>query len=66
MTARADTTMRDGKEGREMMVSYKTYKDFVIQKVKEGCWSIQNLNGQELRRCRTMKECINRIDTQTV
>lgn len=61
MTARADTIMRDGKEGKQM-----TYKDFVIQKVKEGCWSIQNLNGEELRRCRTMKECIRRIDTQTV
>lgn len=43
----------------------ETYKDFVIQKTSRG-WSLQNLNGQELRICKTKKECKQRIDTQTV
>ena len=42
-----------------------SYKDFVIVKKDRG-FAIENLNGQELRRCRTKKECKERIDNQTV
>ena len=39
--------------------------DFTISNVKGG-WAIYNSNGQELRRCKTKKECYNRIANQTV
>jgi hypothetical protein len=41
------------------------YKGFIIK--KGYCeWFIFNLNGQMLRGCKTKKECIKRIDEQTV
>lgn len=42
------------------------YKGFEIWFVKNGKWKITNCNGQFLRYCRTKKECISRIDNQTV
>ena len=43
----------------------ESYHDFVIQGRANG-YAILNLNGQELRVCRTKKECKERIDNQTV
>ena len=43
-----------------------TYKDFSIEKLGAGKWGIHNLNGVLLRTCKTKKECIERIDNQTV
>lgn len=40
--------------------------DLRVYKIKENYWSIQNSNGEELRKCRTLKESINRIETQRV
>lgn len=45
--------------------SSESYKDFIIFRQKSG-FSILNLNGEELRRCKTKAECKNRIDSQTV
>lgn len=64
MTATAITTMRDGKEGRDMKI-WSFYKDFIIQ-YSRGSWQILNLNGEFLRRCKTKAEAMERIDTQTV
>lgn len=47
------------------MKNYESYKDFIIIRFKSG-YSILNLNGECLRRCKTKKECKMRIDTQTV
>lgn len=46
------------------------YKGFIIENntTRHGGkqWTIYNINGEWLRNCKTLKECINRIDTQTV
>ena len=39
--------------------------EFEIWKTKNG-YEILNCNGQFLRKCKTKKECKERIDTQTV
>lgn len=48
----------------------RTYKDFIIENncTRQGGrqWTIYNLNGQWLRNCKTLKECIRRIDNQEV
>ena len=42
------------------------YNDFLIEKLGAGKWGIYNLNGVLFRICKTKKECIERIDNQTV
>ena len=42
------------------------YKDFLVEKLGAGKWGIYNLNGVLLRTCKTKKECLERIDNQTV
>ena len=48
----------------------RIYRDFIIvnnsSRYGGQHWTIYNLNGQWLRNCKTLKECKERIDTQTV
>lgn len=64
---KAEKYWKDRNFAREIRTvgSSEAYGDFLIVKTAKG-FAIQNLNGQELRVCRTKKECKNRIDTQTV
>lgn len=41
------------------------YNGFYIAKWKSR-WQIYNSNGEVLRKCKTLKECKERIDNQTV
>lgn len=48
----------------------REYKGFIIENNCTRCggkqWTIYNSNGQWLRNCKTLKECMERIDNQTV
>lgn len=41
------------------------YKNFIIRKIKNG-YEVYLLNGICIRTCKTLKEIIYRIDTQTI
>ena len=54
-------TVREYKDDKKEF----NYKDFTIKSVRGG-YAILNLNGVALRRCKTIDECKERIDNQTV
>lgn len=60
-----DEQIKARESGGKMEIYYNNDTPFEIIRVKGG-YEIRNSNGEFLRKCRTKKECKERIDTQTV